>query len=372
MFDEIPVRVWLLVAIAAVAYAPARYVFQHVVASPSRRDITQPPVDLSWRSSQQFVRSVAILAGLTGLTIFIFAPAAEQFARSASFWPILFACFGAWAIYTVPMGLVTGEVQPFIKGIHTAYSRQEQPKRFWASLAWNALLGSICVGFAYPMYADTLEQPLKVRCHGDSKTYSAQAKLAACNELIANRDRSDSDFADLVGARGYAYYRLKDFPRALADYDEAIRLRPNDPDAYLDRGLIFLDTAKFDEAVADFTRAHELDEDDIWPLANRGITHAWKKDRVRAEQDFQAVRAIDPSNPVLLRGEALLALDAGDPDIAVKRLSESLKRDPDSIWALRMRSEVYLQLGETEKSWADSDRADQLRRERDKAPIARD
>jgi tetratricopeptide (TPR) repeat protein len=406
MFDEIPVRVWLLVAIAAIAYAPARYAFQHMVASRSRRDITQPPVDLSWRTSGNFVRSVSILAGLAGLAVFIFTPAAERFARSPSFWPILFACIGAWAIYTVPMGLVTGAVRPFLNGIHATYSRHEHPRRFWASLIWNAVLGALCLGFAYPMYADELERPLENRCYADRKAYSAQEKLAACNELIANRERSDSDFADLVLARGNAHYRLKNYPRALADYDEAIRLdardsssyfnrglvyeelgdtrrallnygevirlKPNDPDPYLNRGLIFLDTARFDEAVADFSRARELDKDSIWPLANRGISYAWKRDRVRAENDFKAVRAIDPSNPVLLRGEALLALDGGDPNTAVERLSESLKRDPDNIWALRMRAEVYLQLGETEKSWADSDRVDQLRRERDKVLIARD
>jgi len=406
MLDEVPARAWLLVAIAAVAYAPARYAFQHIVASPSHRDITRPPVDLNWRTSAQLVRSVSVLAGLAGLSIFIFTPAAEQFARSPSFWPILLAGLGGWAVYTVPKGLATGDVQPFINGIHAAYSRREHPKRYWASLVWNALLGSLCLGFAYPMYADALEQPLEDRCQGESKTHSAQDKLAACNELIANRDRSDGDFADWVVGRGNAYYRLKNYPRALADYDEAIRLdprdsssyfnrglvyedlgdtrralqnygevirlQPNDAGAYLNRGRIFLNTAKFDEAVANFTRAHELDKDDSWPLANRGITHAWKKDRVRAEKDFQAVRAIDPSNPVLLQGEALLAMDAGDPNTALKRLSESLKRDPDNIWALRVRAEVYLQLGETEKSWADSDKVDQLLQDKDRVMPARD
>jgi len=238
-------------------------------------------------------------------------------------------------------------------------------------------------------------------CFDYGKDYSPRERISDCSELIGRPDKAGDRLGDALASRASAYYRMGDLSHAIADYtsairiepddyystynralaykeigerelavadfDTAIRLSPRDSSAYLNRGLIFLDTGRFDKAVADFTRAHELEPKSAWPLANRGISYAWKKDRVRAEQDFQTVRTIDASNPVMLRGEALLAMDARDPNTAVTRLSESLDRDPDNIWALRMRAEVYLQLGETGKSWADSDRVDQLRRARDRA-----
>ncbi len=366
-----------------------------MAASPSQRDITQAPEDLSWRTSAKLVQSVSILAVLTGLSIFIFTSAAEQFARSPSFWPILMACMGVWAIYTVPAGLGGGEVQPFVRGIHTTFTRQANPKSFWASLIWNGLLGCFCIGFAYPMYADTLEQALEDRCQGDGGTHTAQDELAACNELITTRRASHEDLDDLMVARGNAYYRLKNYRRALVDYDEAIRLdprdsasyfnrglvyeelgdtrralqnygeairlKPDDSEAYLNRGLVFLNTAKFDEALPDFSRAHELDPKNPWPLANRGITYAWKNDRARAEADLKAARAIDPSNPVVPRAEGLLAMNSGDMSRAVSHLTEAIKAEPDNQWSFAMRAEAYRRLGEHEKARADIENMKKLR-----------
>jgi len=402
MFDEIPIRFWLLIAIATVAFVPARYVFKHIVHAPSRRDITQPPEDLGWRTSGQFARSASILAMLVGLAIFIFTPPAEQFARSPSFFPILAGGCGAWALFTVPRGLVSGQIQPFIRGNYDTYERGAQPKRFWASLAWNSFFGILCLWIAFTM----TEQTAVDSCFEFGKDYSPPDRISACSKLISRPDETGDDLAEALASRGSAYHRMADYrhaiadytaairldprdyysfynralaygeigerERAIADYGSAIRVSPRDGDAYLNRGLIYLDTGRFDQAVADFTRAHELDPKRAWPLANRGITYAWKKDRARANQDFQLVRTIDPTNPVMLRGEALLALDAGDPGKAVTRLSESLERDPDNIWALRLRAEVYLQLGETAKSWADSDRVDQLRRAKAKKSRSRD
>ena len=67
MFNDVPVRFWLLLLIAAIAWAPARYVYRHVRRSPSQRDITQLVEDPNWRSSGALTTNVAILAGLAVL-----------------------------------------------------------------------------------------------------------------------------------------------------------------------------------------------------------------------------------------------------------------------------------------------------------------
>lgn len=329
--------------------------------------------------------------------MFIFTPTAEQFAKSPSFWPILMVCIGLWALYTVPRGLMTGEIEPFVRGIHETYSRESQPKRFWASVVWNALVGSLCVGFAYPMYSDLRDQGAEDRCYYDDKAFSLQERIAACNELIGRPDKSKDEFADALAGRASAHFRMGDYrrsladnsnsirlepsqsyvrynralvyealgdrPRAVADYSEAIRLSPDDADAYLNRGLIFLDTREYEKARSDFTKANKLDPKDAWALANRGMTYAWRNDRARAESDFNAARLIDPSNPVILRGEALLAMNAGNPALAVIRLTAALKAHPDDLWSLALRSEAYQLRGEREKAQADRERLKQLDQE---------
>lgn len=324
MFDQVPVRVWLLIAIAAIAFTPARYVYRYLAHSPSRRDITQPTEDFSWRTSGQLIRSLALLAALFALALFIFTPTAERFAGSPRFWPILVAAFGAWALFTVPYGFVTGRIEPLIKGLYKTYERETHPKRFWGSLAWNVALGTLLLWSAYRANEDVSVQLVADRCGYQSGNYRPQDKLSACNELI--------------------------------------RLRPSDADAYIDRGLIELEGGALDKAVADFTRAHELDPKSPWPLANRGLAFAWMKNQREAEEDFKAVRSIDSANPVMLRGEAILRMNAGDMEGAMSRLTESMVRDPDNLWALRTRAEIYWDLGEHEKSRQDDHRWLQLTR----------
>ena len=83
MFKQVPIQVWLLVAIVPSGFAWARYVFLYVAHSPARRDITKPPEDLSWRTTTKLYRSFAILASLIALSIFIFTPTAAAFAHAS-------------------------------------------------------------------------------------------------------------------------------------------------------------------------------------------------------------------------------------------------------------------------------------------------
>lgn len=390
MFKDVPAQVWLLIAIAAIAYAPAVYVYKFLAHSPARRDITRPSGDLSWRTSRRFGLSIAMLAGLVALTGFIFTPAAAQFARSPSFMPLLLGAMGGWALSSVPRGVVAGQVQPFVRGINSTFERETQPKRFWASISWNAILGCLCIWLAYATFRDAPDEALKASCHDWNTTHTAQEELSACNNLLRKRDAQSNDYADILLARGYAYHRAGEYSRALADYSTALRidgdnsyalynraliyqsrgdykeaiadysrsieLRPENTDAYVNRGAIYLDTGRFKKAIADATKAHERDPQNPDPLAIRGMAHAWRFDVQLARADFASLRAIDPRNPVLMRGNALLKMNAGDLSGAIKQLTAALQRDPKDAWSLRMRADAYRQLGDAKKSRVDASR----------------
>lgn len=188
VFDSVPPRVWLLIALGAVAYAPALYVFEYFASSPSRHDITQPLDDLSWRTNGQLVHSVAILVAVVGLAVFIFTPAAVHLVHSPSFWPLLMAACGAWALYTVPKGYSAGAIQPFVRGISSTFERKTQPKRFWASLTWNAVFGCLCLWLGYVM----IDQGVQDQCYDLQVKHTPNEEVEACNRLIAKRGTSGS------------------------------------------------------------------------------------------------------------------------------------------------------------------------------------
>ena len=70
--------------------------------------------------------------------------------------------------------------------------------------------------------------------------------------------------------RGRAFMELGQLDRALVDLSKAIDLAPDDPLAYLDRGRTLMLSGRLDEAVADFDRALELDANRVDALVGRG------------------------------------------------------------------------------------------------------
>ncbi len=69
---------------------------------------------------------------------------------------------------------------------------------------------------------------------------------------------------------GNAKSDLKDYRGAIADYTKAIEINPNFADAYYNRGLAKADLKDYRGAIADYTKAIEIDPNDAKAYVNRG------------------------------------------------------------------------------------------------------
>ena len=106
-----------------------------------------------------------------------------------------------------------------------------------------------------------------------------------------------------LGARGRIYADLGQYDRALADYSEVIRLKPESAEAHYLRGKTRYISGDNAGAVVDFTEAIKLDPTHAWAYRHRGDAFARLGNRARADADRAMVdRLARPSaRPVKFR-----------------------------------------------------------------------
>ena len=85
--------------------------------------------------------------------------------------------------------------------------------------------------------------------------------------------------------------------KALADFNDAIRLDPQNPAAYEQRAEVWKVHHEDDKAIADYSEAIRVDPRDAAAYFGRGV--AWQaKGRIdRAIADYDRAIRIDPKNP---------------------------------------------------------------------------
>lgn len=85
--------------------------------------------------------------------------------------------------------------------------------------------------------------------------------------------RLDPNNAKIYLERGLCRYRLQHYEDALVDQTHAIRLDPTLEPAYYNRGLIYYCLGKYEEAIIDYSKAIDLNPDDSLNYADRGLTY---------------------------------------------------------------------------------------------------
>src|SRR5258705_13975857 len=81
------------------------------------------------------------------------------------------------------------------------------------------------------------------------------AKIAACTRLLESGKLTNQDRSKAYQARGIFWREKGERGRAIADFNEALRLTPNDSDVYKNRGIIWLDMGEVDVALSNFNES---------------------------------------------------------------------------------------------------------------------
>jgi tetratricopeptide (TPR) repeat protein len=124
-------------------------------------------------------------------------------------------------------------------------------------------------------------------------------------ERYTNVISIDPNYADAYYKRGNAYSRRgnaysskEDFDKAIADYNQAIRIKPDDASAYADRSWAYYLKGDNDSAITDADEAIRLRPNYAYAYVTRGYAYLAKKDYDRAIADFETALRIKPDNAI--------------------------------------------------------------------------
>src|SRR6185295_3552999 len=85
---------------------------------------------------------------------------------------------------------------------------------------------------------------------------------------------------------GIAYRNQGKHDRAIADFDEAIKLKPDYAVAMYNRGTTYYDKLDYDRAIASFDAVIKLDPSNVLALHDRGVARYDQHNYDRAIADF--------------------------------------------------------------------------------------
>ena len=144
-----------------------------------------------------------------------------------------------------------------------------------------------------------------------------EAAVAACTRMLESYETP-------MGLRALAYwqraairFRQKDFDKVISDCNEALSINPNFAPAYDTRGGAHLGRGEFDLAIADQTRAINLQ-----PMSGYFNNRAWAYflmgDIPKAHSDISAAERMGPLGPAELDTRGHVRAARGEKDGAVQ------------------------------------------------------
>jgi lipoprotein NlpI len=118
-------------------------------------------------------------------------------------------------------------------------------------------LSLLILALAIPRFALAQSTPDAEFCAGSAGT--ADDRSAACTRAITSGKLSTQSLVIMFIGRGLAWNGKGDYERAIADYNEAIRLNPHDALAFYNRGTAQYYQGRFDAVAADLAEGSRLD-----------------------------------------------------------------------------------------------------------------
>jgi tetratricopeptide (TPR) repeat protein len=138
-----------------------------------------------------------------------------------------------------------------------------------------------------------------------------------------------------------------------ADYDEAVKLMPRDPNTLRFRGMFHLSETKYDSALKDFEAALAIEPNDADTNEARGLALSMMEKYDEAMESFNKAIELNPDSAMAYVHRARVRSVQGDNASALTDAEKALKLQPGSIQARMLHAALLGATGNHEKALAD-------------------
>jgi tetratricopeptide (TPR) repeat protein len=173
---------------------------------------------------------------------------------------------------------------------------------------------------------------------------------------IGPKPNDAEGFLNRAGARAFN----GDMNGAIADCTRAIDLDPKSEPAVYKRGALKLQKGDYDGAIVDFTRAIELDAKNAIAYRNRALAKNLNADADGAIADYNHAIGLDPKNAVAFNSRGMIKKAKGDLDGAIADFTSAIELNPKLAIAYKSRGKARRAKGDAAGANEDLKRAGEL------------
>jgi tetratricopeptide (TPR) repeat protein len=194
-------------------------------------------------------------------------------------------------------------------------------------------------------------------------------RVEACTRALDLRDLTRQQHLLLLGARASALDELGDHARAIADFDSAIVLAPDDAVLHLNRGAAKIHDGRPADAIADYDAAIRIRPDWHLPYFNRAVALTDLGQRAAALKDYERAIRLKPDDAWIYVGQGDVLAASGDAMRAIASYDKALTLRPELDDPRAKRANLLLRLSRPAEALPELDRV--LATNPSKAPLWR-
>lgn len=217
-----------------------------------------------------------------------------------------------------------------------------------------AILAVIII-FPLSAHAWTQDAELCYRTQGNM-----DLKISYCTKAIDSGELNSTELSTTYTNRGLAYSERGDREPAMADYNSALRIKPDNGQALAARGNLFRVNGEETKAQADFSLAIAVPippNSGFRAYLDRSRAYIAKGDLTSALADLNTANHLNPSIREIYINRASIYRQRRDFRSAINEYTGALKLNPKDDNALSSRAETYVNLGEFDNALADCNAA---------------